>query len=294
VRVDGIRQISGAILGDESYLDPLPGEPSSGYAFDPFLEGRLSALAFNRGETGSERGSHAPAAFAARRLWAALKAAGVLARGHSGTAATPAGAQPLASVPSPTMAQLLGLMLPPSDNFFAETLLKDLGASFAATGSTAAGASVVLATLSAMLPQIHPRILDGSGLSPADRSSPLQVAQLLVALAATPIGAVVRDHLAVAGRSGTLALRMRGTAAQGRCEGKTGTLTGASNLVGYCQSADGHELAFAIFTDGIPIEAARTFQDHMAISLANSNIAGAKAAQARAVSVLFPPLMIRR
>jgi D-alanyl-D-alanine carboxypeptidase/D-alanyl-D-alanine-endopeptidase (penicillin-binding protein 4) len=194
----------------------------------------------------------------------------VIARGHSGTAATPAGAQPLASVPSPTVAQLLGLMLPPSDNFFAETLLKDLGASFAAAGSTAAGASVVLATLSALLPGIHPRILDGSGLSPADRSSPLQVAQLLVALAATPIGAVVREHLAVAGRSGTLALRMRRTAAQGRCEGKTGTLTGASNLVGYCQSFDGHELAFAIFTDGISIEAAHTFQDHIAISLASS------------------------
>jgi D-alanyl-D-alanine carboxypeptidase/D-alanyl-D-alanine-endopeptidase (penicillin-binding protein 4) len=129
---------------------------------------------------------------------------------------------------------------------------------------------VVLATLSAMLPGIDPRILDGSGLSPADRSSPLQIVQLLVALAATPIGAVVREHLAVAGRSGTLALRMRRTAAQGRCEGKTGTLTGASNLVGYCQSVAGHELAFAIFTDGISIEAAHTFQDHIAISLASS------------------------
>jgi D-alanyl-D-alanine carboxypeptidase/D-alanyl-D-alanine-endopeptidase (penicillin-binding protein 4) len=89
-----------------------------------------------------------------------------------------------------------------------------------------------------------------------------------VDLAPTPIGAVLREHLAVAGRTGTLALRMRDTGAAGRCQGKTGTLTGISNLVGYCQSSDGHLLAFAIFTDGISTESAHTFQDHMAITVA--------------------------
>ncbi len=61
---------------------------------------------------------------------------------------------------------------------------------------------------------------------------------------------------------------MRGTAAAGRCQGKTGTLTGVSNLVGYCQSAGGHLLAFAIFNDGISTTAAHVFQDHMTISIA--------------------------
>ncbi len=77
VQTDGIRSVTGGVRGDESYFDSLRGEPSSGFAPDPFLEGTLSALAFNRGEAGSERGGHAPAAFAARRLWAALEAAGV-------------------------------------------------------------------------------------------------------------------------------------------------------------------------------------------------------------------------
>jgi serine-type D-Ala-D-Ala carboxypeptidase/endopeptidase (penicillin-binding protein 4) len=271
VRVDGIHHITGSILGDESYLDPLRGEPSSGYAQDPLLEGTLSGLAFDRGATGSQRGTHAPAAYAARRLWAALKADGVSIRGSSAAAPTPAGAVPLAQVQSPTLAQLLGLMLPPSDNFFAETLLKDLGARFARAGTTPAGASVVASTLAAQL-GIHPRVLDGSGLSPGNRTSPYEVAQLLVQIAGTPTGAVLREHMAVAGRSGTLRLRMRQTAAAGRCQGKTGTLTGVSNLVGYCQSADGHELVFAIFTDGISIEAAHTFQDHIAISLAGSRL----------------------
>jgi D-alanyl-D-alanine carboxypeptidase/D-alanyl-D-alanine-endopeptidase (penicillin-binding protein 4) len=268
VRLDGIHEVTGSIEGDESYFDSLRGEPSSGFAPDPFLEGVLSGLAFNRGASGPERGAHAPAAYAARQLRAALTADGVTIDGSSGAATTPAGASQLAQVASPTVAQLLGLMLPPSDNFFAETLVKDLGARFAGAGTTAAGSSVVASTVSSLL-AIHPHVVDGSGLSPADRTSPYDVADLLVRLAPTPIGAVLREHLAVAGRTGTLRLRMRGTGAAGRCQGKTGTLTGVSNLVGYCQSADGHELAFAIFTDGISTEAAHVFQDHMAISIAS-------------------------
>jgi D-alanyl-D-alanine carboxypeptidase/D-alanyl-D-alanine-endopeptidase (penicillin-binding protein 4) len=75
--------------------------------------------------------------------------------------------------------------------------------------------------------------------------------------------------MAVAGRSGTLAERMRGTAAAGRCQGKTGTLTGVSNLVGYCQDSSGQYLAFAFFNDGIATETAHVLQDNMTITLAN-------------------------
>jgi len=62
---------------------------------------------------------------------------------------------------------------------------------------------------------------------------------------------------------------MRDTGAAGRCEGKTGTLTGVSNLAGYCQARDGHLLAFALFTDGIATATAHTIQDHMTISIAD-------------------------
>jgi D-alanyl-D-alanine carboxypeptidase/D-alanyl-D-alanine-endopeptidase (penicillin-binding protein 4) len=289
VRVEGIHRVNGSIMGDESYLDSRRGEPSSGYAPDPFLEGTLSGLSFDRGASGAERGRHAPAAYAARRLWAALKADGVVIHGGSGAARTPAGAITLARVQSPTITQLMGLMLPPSDNFFAETLLKDLGARFAAAGTTAAGALVVTQTVSSLL-GIHPHVVDGSGLSPADQTSPLQVGDLLVQLAPTPFGALLRESLAVAGRTGTLKRRMRHTGAAGRCQGKTGTLTGVSNLVGYCQSAGGHLLAFAIFTDGIEIPAAHTFQDHIAITLADSTVG----ANGEAASALFPPVLARR
>ncbi len=268
VRSDGIHRITGSVLGDESWFDSLRGEPSSDYAPDPFLEGTLSGLAFNRGAEGSERGAHAPAAYAAHELLATLKNDGVTIAGHSAAASTPAGASQLARVSSPTVAQLLGLTLPPSDNFFAETLVKDLGALYGGAGTTAAGASVVRSTIASLL-GIHPHVLDGSGLSESDLTSPYEVTDLLVELAATPLGPVLRGDLAIAGHTGTLATRMRDTGASGRCQGKTGTLTGVSNLVGYCTAADGHTLAFAIFTDGIATETAHVFQDHMAITIAD-------------------------
>lgn len=269
VHSDHIHRITGSIEGDETHFDSLRGEPSSGYSWDPFLEGTLSALAFNRGETGSLHGPHAPAAFAARALWGLLKAAGVTVEGGSGAATTPATATAqLAQVHSPSVTQLLELMLPPSDNFFAETLLKDLGAQYGGAGTTAAGAAVVMKTMTTTL-GIHPHVVDGSGLSEEDTTSPYQVADLLVNLSPTPTGTVLRNSLAVAGRTGTLELRMRGTRASGNCQGKTGTLTGVSNLVGYCQAADGHTLAFAIFTDGIPTTTAHTLQDHMTITIAD-------------------------
>jgi serine-type D-Ala-D-Ala carboxypeptidase/endopeptidase (penicillin-binding protein 4) len=268
VRIDGIHAVQGSVYGDESNFDSQRGEPSSGYAQDPFLEGTLSGLAFNRGASGSVKIAHAPAAYAARKLWAMLKNAGVSIRGSSGAATAPPGSTQLAQVSSPTVEQLLALMLPPSDNFFAETLLKDLGAAAGGAGTTAAGAAVVSQTIAALL-AMHPQVVDGSGLSEADRTSAYQVADLLVALAPTPTGAILRNSMAIAGRTGTLAKRMRGTAASGRCQGKTGTLTGYSNLVGYCQAVNGHLLAFAFFNDGISTTLAHVIQDHMTITLAS-------------------------
>jgi D-alanyl-D-alanine carboxypeptidase/D-alanyl-D-alanine-endopeptidase (penicillin-binding protein 4) len=268
VHTDGIHAVRGSVYGDESYFDSLRGEPSSDYAQDPFLEGTLSALAFDRGASGNERGAHAPAAYAAHKLWAMLKNDGVSIRGSSGAATTPAGAVALASVSSPTVAQLIGLMLPPSDNFFAEMLLKDIGAALGGTGSTEAGARVVSQTISSQF-GITPQIVDGSGLSQADRTSAYEVADLLAGLEPTQTGVLLRESMAVAGRTGTLAERMRGTRAAGNCQGKTGTLTGYSNLVGYCQAADGDLLVFAFFDDAISTALAHLIQDHMTITLAD-------------------------
>jgi D-alanyl-D-alanine carboxypeptidase/D-alanyl-D-alanine-endopeptidase (penicillin-binding protein 4) len=265
VRAAGIRSVSGSVNGDESWFDSLRGEPASRYALDPDLEGDLSGLAFDRGATGSQKGAHAPAAYAALQLRGALRAAGVTVHGGS-AAPAPQGATVVATLSSPTLATLLGLTLPPSDNFFAETLLKDLGALYGGAGTTSAGARVVRSTIAHL--GLHPRVLDGSGLSHSDSTTPHQVVELLTALAHSPLGTTLREDLAVAGHTGTLSERMRHTPASGHCQAKTGTLIGVSNLAGYCQAENGDILAFALFTDGIETAIAHTIQDNMAITLA--------------------------
>jgi D-alanyl-D-alanine carboxypeptidase/D-alanyl-D-alanine-endopeptidase (penicillin-binding protein 4) len=75
----------------------------------------------------------------------------------------------------------------------------------------------------------------------------------------------------VAGQSGTLRARLIGTAAQGRCRGKTGTLHDVSNLVGYCHARDGHTLAFAFLMNAISPSYAHPIQDRMAVALVNYN-----------------------
>ena len=71
----------------------------------------------------------------------------------------------------------------------------------------------------------------------------------------------------VAGREGTVADRMRGTAAEGNCATKTGTLDGVSALSGYC-SAHGHTVAFSVLNNSVDIDAAHTAQDRFAAAIA--------------------------
>jgi D-alanyl-D-alanine carboxypeptidase/D-alanyl-D-alanine-endopeptidase (penicillin-binding protein 4) len=162
------------------------------------------------------------------------------------------------------MAKLIALTNTPSDNYFAETLLKDLGARFGASGTSAAGAAVVQAEMSQVF-KIHPRLNDGSGLSRFDRVSPLEVVSLLRQMAANHS---FTNSLATAGQTGTLRNEMRGTLAQGRCRGKTGTLHDVSNVVGYCQGLDGHTLAYAFMMNGIYPGYAHPIQNRMQIALA--------------------------
>jgi D-alanyl-D-alanine carboxypeptidase/D-alanyl-D-alanine-endopeptidase (penicillin-binding protein 4) len=162
------------------------------------------------------------------------------------------------------MSTLIALTNTPSDNFFAEMLLKGLGARYGAGGTTPDGAAVVRATVAATF-GLHPRLNDGSGLSRYDRTTPFQVVSLLRQQASN---SPFVNSLAIAGRTGTLSDEMRGTYAQGRCRGKTGTLHDVSNVVGYCHARDGHRLAYALLMNGIVPDYAHPIQDQMQVALA--------------------------
>jgi serine-type D-Ala-D-Ala carboxypeptidase/endopeptidase (penicillin-binding protein 4) len=264
----GITAIRGRIVGDESYFDSDRGTPPYGFRASTDIEGELSALAYDRGLANPQGTAfqNRPALFAAQQFVAALKAAGVSVPSGTPvyTGRAPSSAQQLATVHSPKISWLIKLTNTPSDNFFAEMLLKGLGASFGGAGSSAAGAAVVRSQLAAF--GVHPTLNDGSGLSRSDLTSPRQVVTVLEKMAGNRS---FTSSLAIGGQTGTLIDEMRGTAAQGRCIGKTGTLHDVANLAGYCTARDGHRVVFAFLMNGLGDPAAgHLIEAGMAASIA--------------------------
>jgi D-alanyl-D-alanine carboxypeptidase/D-alanyl-D-alanine-endopeptidase (penicillin-binding protein 4) len=258
----GIRRVAGSVLGDESVFDSLRGSSRTGFALDRDIAGVLSGVAVNRGF--SKDGS--PSKEAARRLAKALRTAGVGVDGKSGAGTAPEGTPELTGIDSPRIADLIKLTNVPSDNFDAEMLLKDLGAHFGGGGTTTAGAAVVRAQLATF--GVHPRYVDGSGLSRADRTTPRQVVRLLERMQGSEFAPQFAGSLPVVGRTGTMRKRMRGTVAQDRCQTKTGTLRAVSALAGYCQTTGGRNVAFAMLMSTVFITRAHHVQDRMTEAIA--------------------------
>jgi D-alanyl-D-alanine carboxypeptidase/D-alanyl-D-alanine-endopeptidase (penicillin-binding protein 4) len=179
---------------------------------------------------------------------------------------TPEDATELATMKSAPMSELIQRTNVPSDNYYAETLLKDLGAAYGDGGSTKAGAQVVEDEMADL--DVRPTIVDGSGLSRGDRTNVRQVVTLLAAMAGGEDSSAYLGSLAVVGRSGTLQYRMRTTSARDRCRGKTGTLHDVSNLAGICTTADGKQVAFAILMNDVNPSAAHVLQDRMVAAIA--------------------------
>jgi D-alanyl-D-alanine carboxypeptidase/D-alanyl-D-alanine-endopeptidase (penicillin-binding protein 4) len=167
------------------------------------------------------------------------------------TAITPPNTQQLALASSPPLTTLVNLMDVRSDDLFAEMLTKQLGVRFGGgAGTIDAGAKVISSAIAGY--DVHPTIVDGSGLSRGDATSPAQVVSLLRHVWRTPIGNELAAALPVVGVSGTVQSIGVHTPAQGRCSAKTGTLNNVTNLAGYCTNRIGHVVAFALFIDGPP------------------------------------------
>ncbi len=256
----GVKRVKGRILADDTIFDR---ERRAGPDLSP-----LSGLSFNNGY---EDGDYAksPELVAAKGLKSALRKRGVRVGGRVGHANLPDNVldrKPLAEIASPTAAKLIDETNVPSNNFFAEMLLKRLGASGGKQGTRHRGDQQVEAFADSVGTRV--KAADGSGLSRKNSVSPKQVGKLLVAMAAdNKLAPAFESSLPVAGREGTVADRMRGTAAEGNCAAKTGTLDGVSALSGYC-TAGGHLIAFSTLMNSADVYAARDAQDRVAAAIA--------------------------
>ncbi len=256
----GIRRVTGSVYADESLFDLHRGGLLTKLAPDtPDFGGQLSALAYNHG---SALRRLSPARFAVKEFVLTMRGSGIVSRAGSHTATTPPHAQMLATVDSPPLSVMARLMDVPSDDLFAELFTKQLGVLFGGGGTIADGAKVIGGTVSAAF-GLHPTILDGSGLSRDNRTSPAEIVDLLRDVWQTPVGRELAAALPTVGKEGTVQNIGLKTAARGRCIAKTGTLDYVTNLAGYCRTKTGRRLAFALFVDGPPNYAAVLLESHM-------------------------------
>ena len=152
---------------------------------------------------------------------------------------------------SASVADVAPRCLKPSDNFLAESLFEMT--KLRGLDPMAWGKSRVGLETGSFDPE------DGSGLSRRNLITARSLAKLLRWTSRQPWAGLYRSSLAVPGEAGTLKERLTGVAFRG----KTGTLTGASALSGYVQSASGRTLAVSLVVNhyACPAIRVRALQD---------------------------------
>jgi D-alanyl-D-alanine carboxypeptidase/D-alanyl-D-alanine-endopeptidase (penicillin-binding protein 4) len=267
VRAGGVRSVTGGIVADESWFDARRTVAGWRPGFYLGESPPLSALVVDRDHAGGYLATN-PALAAGAALRTALRRAGVAVAGTVRVGIGGEIAVPLASVESPPLAAIVRFMDRESDNFTAEMLLKELGASELGRGTSAAGATIVMRELAdAGVPTAGVRIVDGSGLSQQDRLTTAALTALLrTAWSDSEIRPTLLAALPVAGVNGTLEDRMRTGPAHGRVLAKTGTTREASALSGFVRG----RYVFAVLENGYPLPYwwARVAQDRFAQVLA--------------------------
>jgi serine-type D-Ala-D-Ala carboxypeptidase/endopeptidase (penicillin-binding protein 4) len=260
----GLTAVRGGVHGDESRFDAIRGVHDSGYRVSPWV-GPLSALTFNHAY-GTRGFQSSPAGYAATWLRKTLKADGITPGHAAANSSAPADSVVLAKVESPPMSTLVRITNKDSDNFFAETLLKDIGREAGGVGSTSAGVRAVRSFAAGAGAQLQ--LIDGSGLDHGDRASPQDVVKLLLRERESPEFPALFASLPIAGVDGTIHDRMRSRPARRNCRAKTGSLIGVSALSGFCTTRSGRSVAFSFLMNGISVSYARRLQDRMAQAIA--------------------------
>lgn len=135
-----------------------------------------------------------------------------------------------------------------SQNFYAESLLKLLGAEICTDGSWQSGREVVADFLEGVgIPASSYRMEDGSGMSRNNLFTPRQLTRLLVHMYHHPLSAEFIESLPPSGSdNGRWDERLAQPPYAGNVRAKTGTLRAVSALSGYARGLSGKMYAFSI------------------------------------------------
>ncbi|WP_238751046.1 D-alanyl-D-alanine carboxypeptidase/D-alanyl-D-alanine endopeptidase [Neolewinella maritima] len=188
-----------------------------------------------------------PPLLVAQLLTVALREAGVEVvqspATHLSVGALPEGTgEQLDERRSPPLAEIVDRTNLTSNNLFAETLLREVHRTRATAGDDLT--EVIVDWLEARgIATEGLQLQDGSGLSPRNYFP----ASLMTALLVDRAGATRwRRSIPLAGRSGSLKNVLKGTVAEGRVWGKSGTVDGVRAYAGYVDRPDGRRLVYHI------------------------------------------------
>lgn len=147
---------------------------------------------------------------------------------------------------------LISEMLKKSNNIIAGALFKKMGQLYTKKPGSWENGSYAVTHILAKKASVNTtgmKVLDGSGISPDNATTPAQMMQVLdFAYHHYPTSYDFVSSLPIAGVDGTLKHRMSNIARKVRA--KTGTISGVVSLAGYALSADKEPLAFVIMVNG--------------------------------------------
>lgn len=205
-----------------------------------------------------------PTVFAAKSLRDALAESGISVTGEAvdyddiaGEPQSDAGRRVLVTTQSPPLREIGTVLMKVSQNMYAETFLKAIGAAQGGLGTTSGGRNAVRDLLTSWgIPPDAYVVSDGSGLSRNNYVSAGMIAAILERMYRDPRH---RDAfiatLPIAGKDGTISTRMRRSLAEGNAVAKTGSIANVRSLSGYVRARNGEMLVFSIIANDFPIPA---------------------------------------
>jgi len=139
-----------------------------------------------------------------------------------------------------------------SQNFYAESLVKQVGAKRCGHGSWSDGVKVIaelMASIGVLPGELH--LVDGSGMSRENQASPRAITTLLRHMFYHPAGPELVKSLPFSGEDNkSWKRRLAAPPYFGNVFAKTGTLAGVSALSGYARGVSGKSYAFSILLNG--------------------------------------------
>lgn len=158
-------------------------------------------------------------------------------------------AKPVFTYTSHTLAEIAQPLLKDSINLYAEALLRLNAAPGTFPTNDAALDGLRTRLESWGIPRDSQQLIDGSGLSRRDTISPEALVTILRRMYDPTGMSPFMTGLPIAGVDGSLAGRMRRTAAERNLRAKTGTMSNIRSLAGYLTTRDGEHLAIVIMVN---------------------------------------------